>query len=80
MLKFDSIHILRPGPLKGHRDTARLTEVISTKFLDLMPKVLVSAGMRPVSGERVAEVAVKAGFSAENGIHILGPKIILNRE
>lgn len=76
-LSFESIHILRPGPLKGHRETSRLNEVISTKFLDLMPKVLVSAGMRPVEGDRVAEVAVAAGLSAEKGIHIHGPKIIL---
>lgn len=77
LLSFQSIHILRPGPLKGHRETSRLSEVISTKFLDLMPKVLVSAGMRPVAGDRVAEVAVNAGLSAEKGIHIHGPKIIL---
>lgn len=76
-LSFESIHIIRPGPLKGHRETSRLNEVISTKFLDLMPKVLVSAGMRPVAGERVAEVAVRAGLSAEKGIHIHGAKIIL---
>ncbi len=77
-LSFEAIHILRPGPLKGHRETSRLNEVISTKFLDLLPKVLVSAGMRPVAGEKVAEVAIKAGLSAEKGIHIHGAKSILN--
>lgn len=77
LLSFQSIHILRPGPLKGHRETSRLNELISTKFLDLMPKVLVSAGMRPVAGDKVAEVAVNAGLSVEKGIHIHGPKIIL---
>lgn len=77
LLVFQAVHILRPGPLKGHRETSRLNEVLSTKFLDLMPKVLVSAGMRPVAGERVAEVAVNAGLSDEKGIHIHGAKIIL---
>lgn len=77
LLTFQSIHILRPGPLKGHRETSRLGEVLSTKFLDLMPKVLVSAGMRPVAGERVAEVAINAGIASEKGIHIHGAKVIL---
>ena len=77
VLDFQSIHILRPGPLKGHREISRFNEVISTKFLDLMPKVLVSAGMRPVAGDKVAELAVRVGLSEEKGIHIHGPKIIL---
>lgn len=76
-LDFPSVHILRPGPLKGNRETSRLNEVISTKFLDLMPKVLVTAGMRPVEGEKVAAVAIISGLSFEKGIHIVGPKNIL---
>lgn len=79
-LPFKAIHILRPGPLKGHRETSRLNEIISTKLLDFMPKVLVTAGMRPVAGERVAEVGISAGLSAQKGIYILGPKTILHRD
>lgn len=76
-LPFHAIHILRPGPLKGHRESSRLGEIISTKFLDCMPKVLVTAGMRPIEGNRVASAALKAGLSQAKGINIWGPKLIL---
>lgn len=76
-LSFSAIHILRPGPLKGHRETSRLYEIISTKFLDCMPQVLVTAGMRPIAGDKVASAALKAGMSQVKGINILGPKMIL---
>lgn len=74
-LGFQSISILRPGPLKGHREKSRLREIISTAILDLMPKVLVTPGARPVDGEKVAEVAVKAGLYYKKGIHIIGPRL-----
>jgi hypothetical protein len=42
-----------------------------------MPQVLVTAGMRPIAGDKVASVALKAGMSQVKGINILGPKMIL---
>jgi uncharacterized protein YbjT (DUF2867 family) len=78
-LPFASLFILRPGPLVGTRSKPRWQEKISTMFLNLLPKALVSPGMRPVSGERVAEVAVRSGLSNEVGIHIIGPRRLLTK-
>jgi uncharacterized protein YbjT (DUF2867 family) len=76
-LAFKSISILRPGPLKGKREESRIGEVLGTFFLDLMPKVLVTPGVRPVQAERVAIIAAQKGMDSETGIHIIGPKEIL---
>ncbi len=73
-LPFTSINILRPRPLKGEREHERLNEVIYTKFLDLMPKVLATPGIRPISGKKVAKKAVDAGLAQIAGIRIIGPK------
>lgn len=76
-LSFSSLFILRPGPLVGRRSKPRLQEELSTKFLNLLPNVLVSPGMRPVPGERVAKVAVEKGLTHAPGIHVIGPRSIL---
>lgn len=75
-LPFKSINILRPGPLKGDREKVRLGEIISTKMLDLMPKVLATPGIRPVLSSKVAKIAVNTGLSPQNGIKIIGPREI----
>lgn len=73
-LKIGSINILRPGPLKGHREKQRLNEVISTKILDFLP---VPDSMRPVNASQVAKVAVKCALEDHIGKRILGPHLIL---
>lgn len=77
-LPFKSINILRPGPLKGVREKERMSEVVSTRLLELMPKMLVTAGMRPVAGKNVARKSVKAGIAQLNGIRIIGPEELLS--
>lgn len=73
-LPFDSISILRPGPLKGHREHPRLMEEISTSILSLLP---VNAGMKPVDGHQVAKVAIDHGLKSIAGKRILEAKAIL---
>lgn len=73
-LSFKSISILRPGPLKGEREIGRLSEIISTKILDMMPKVLATPGLRPILGSKVAKMAVTVGLEPSNGIKIIGPR------
>ena len=75
-LPFQSVFILRPGPLVGKREKPRWTEQMSTSFLKILPKALVSPGMKPISGEQVAKVAVLKGLSPEVGIHVLGPRYL----
>lgn len=74
LLPFRSINILRPGPLKGDREKERLGEIISTKILDLMPKVLATPGIRPILASSVAKMAVKTGLEQFKGIRIIGPR------
>ncbi len=75
-LPFTSITILRPGPLKGQRETSRVGEAVATFLLDLMPKVLMTPGARPVKAELVAASAVAAVLAPSPGIRIIGPREI----
>lgn len=77
-LSFKSVHILRPGPLKGHREKERLNEILSVGLLDHLPKFLVAPGMRPVDGKHVAKVAVSLGLSREQVIRFVEAKEILD--
>lgn len=79
-LNFKSISILRPGPLKGVRRKKRLSEVISVKVLELMPKILVRPGMKPVNAEKVANKSINCGISSISGQHIIGPEEILETD
>lgn len=74
-LGFKSISILRPGPLKGHREKPRLMEEISTAILSKLP---VGSGMKPVEADQVAKVAINCGLKAKNGIEVLEAKAILH--
>jgi uncharacterized protein YbjT (DUF2867 family) len=73
-LTFKSVSILRPGPLKGHREKPRLTEEISTALLSKLP---LSAGMKPVDGDQVAKVAINSGLAGKPGVEIYEAKSIL---
>lgn len=74
-LGFKSVSILRPGPLKGHRERPRLMEEISTAILSRLP---VGSGMKPVEGDQVAKVAINCGLRAQSGVEVLEAKAILN--
>ena len=78
-LPFASVAILRPGPLKGQREKWRAGEALAAFLLDLMPKVLVTPGARPVNAELVAASAVAAALAASPGIRIIGPREIWQR-
>ncbi len=74
-LPFKSVSILRPGPLKGHREQARPMELLSTAILSRLP---LGSGMRPVEGDQVAKVAINCGIHAKDGIEVLEAKAILH--
>ncbi len=76
-LPFASIAILRPGPLKGQREKFRIGEALAAVLLDLMPKVLVTPGARPIDAETVAASAVAAALRPSPGIRIIGPRELL---
>lgn len=73
-LPFKSVSILRPGPLKGIREKARLMEEISTAILSKLP---VGAGMKPVEGNQVAKVAIDCGLAGKPGLSLIEAKEIL---
>lgn len=75
-LDFKSLVILRPGPLVGLRSVPRLGETISHIFLKFIPDFLLTYGMKPISGEKVALVAIDSLKSNDVGIRIIGPKEI----
>lgn len=77
-LPYTSINILRPGPLKGHREKKRLNEIIANKVLESLPGFLVTPGLHPVDAGNVALVAITAGLMASAGVHIIGPRQILS--
>lgn len=74
-LSFKSISILRPGPLKGHREKPRLMEEVSTAILSKLP---VGAGMKPVDADLVAKVAIDCGLKGKAGTTVVEAKAILH--
>jgi uncharacterized protein YbjT (DUF2867 family) len=76
LLPFNSIIILRPGPLVGIRVKPRPGERCSLFFLNLIPDLLLTPGMRPVLALKVAKTAVKASLEDLDGIRIIGPREI----
>lgn len=76
-LPFNSITILRPGPLKGPRENFRPGEAMSAALLEKIPSFLVSPSVRPVEGEQVAKIGVRAALSEHSGTTILEARDIL---
>ncbi len=76
LLAFESIIILRPGPLVGFRQKTRLGERSSLFLLKLIPNFFLTPGMRPVLASIVAKTAVKEALSGFDGIRIIGPREI----
>ena len=76
-LGFNSVSILRPGPLKGDREESRLGEIISVGILSKLTSVINAPNLRPVGGEHVARISVEAALLQRPGNKILEPKEIL---
>jgi uncharacterized protein YbjT (DUF2867 family) len=77
-LSFERIRILRPGPLKGHRDKPRPMEQFALGVLKWLPQIPGLETLVPVAGERVAHVGIESIFDDSNVSRILEPKDILN--
>lgn len=74
-LGFQHIHILRPGPLEGHRAQKRLGEEISVPVTKILSKLPGLGDLRPVSGKQVALTAVQTAFHSE-GLQVLSPQAV----
>jgi uncharacterized protein YbjT (DUF2867 family) len=74
-LGFQHIHILRPGPLEGHRAKKRLGEEISIPITKILSKLPGLADLRPVSGKQVALQAVQTAFRTD-ALQVLGPQAV----
>ena len=72
-LAFDSVHVMRPGPLTGERENPRGGEA----FLKLTMGILNSIGLfrkyKPISGTQVAEAMRIVASKSENGAFVHEP-------
>lgn len=75
-LPFQSINLLRPGPLTGPRERIRWGEVFSTSIIEIVKK-FVKLNIEPIDSEKVADAAILSGLKQERGIQIINPKEIL---
>ena len=72
-LPFETIHILRPGMLKGHRDNTRTGEIIGGAVLDLVSRLPGLKALQPITGHEVAKAMINASFRHIVGIHSYSP-------
>lgn len=72
-LPFETIHILRPGMLKGRTQNTRLGEQIGAAVLGVIGIIPGMLALKPIEGASVAHAMVNATFRHEVGIHIHGP-------
>lgn len=68
-LGFQSINILQPGLLHGHRDESRFGEVAAYKVLHLLDKVGLAGKYRPYEDRVVAQAMMNAGIATQPGVH-----------
>lgn len=74
---FEALSILRPGPLQGERENPRVSEILSTGLLNLLPKSRAFATFLPVDAETVASKAVQVSQDKNLGKRIFEAKDIL---
>lgn len=64
-LGFNSLHILRPGPLEGPREKRRTNEELMVPVAHLLSKLPFLKFIQPVTGERVAKTAIEFSLVKE---------------
>lgn len=67
---FPAVHILRPGPLSGPREKARMMEDIFVPVMRFFAGMGLFKKYRPISGKEVAKAAINCVFSGQSGNHI----------
>lgn len=72
-LPFETIHILRPGMLKGKRERTRTGELIGGAVMGLVGKIPGFHSLTPIAGTQVARAMINASFRHVVGIHSYGP-------
>ena len=68
-LPFETIHIIRPGMLAGHRDHARAGENIGVSIMNVIAMIPGLGKLKPIQGIEVARAMVNATFRQASGIH-----------
>ncbi|PQJ09418.1 NADH-quinone oxidoreductase subunit F [Flavipsychrobacter stenotrophus] len=72
-LPFETIHIIRPGMLKGHRANTRTGEIIGGAVLGLVSRLPGLKALQPIEGHEVAKAMINASFRHIVGIHSYSP-------
>lgn len=72
-LPFETIHILRPGMLKGKREKTRTGEILGGAVMNVISKLPGLHKLKPIEGAEVARAMVNASFRHVVGIHSYGP-------
>lgn len=72
-LPLETIHILRPGMLAGHRDKVRTGEIVGGALMNLIGKIPGLHSLAPIRGQQVAKAMINAAFRHVVGIHKYGP-------
>jgi uncharacterized protein YbjT (DUF2867 family) len=70
VLTFQSIHILRPGMLAGHRAEPRLGERISTVVFRALGAIPGLGALNPIQGFEVARAMIALAHDGSAGVHI----------
>jgi uncharacterized protein YbjT (DUF2867 family) len=68
-LPFETIHIIRPGMLAGHREHERTGEKIGIGVMNLISKIPGLSKLKPITGVEVAKSMINATFRRVVGIH-----------
>jgi uncharacterized protein YbjT (DUF2867 family) len=76
-LPFETIHILRPGMLKGERKNTRTGEIIGGAIMEAVSYIPGLGNLKPIAGHEVARAMINASFRHVVGIHIYGPGDLL---
>ena len=68
-LPFETIHVIRPGMLAGHRAQARTGEAVGVGFMNAISKIPGLGNLKPIQGTEVAHAMINATFRQVTGIH-----------
>jgi uncharacterized protein YbjT (DUF2867 family) len=68
-LRFNSVHLIRPGILKGPRTEERTGERIAIAVMDVLGQIPGLRPYRPIHARIVAAAMIRAALSLKPGIH-----------
>lgn len=68
-LPFETIHIIRPGMLAGHRDKVRTGEIVAGALANVFSYIPGLSRLKPIQGHDVAKAMINATFRTVTGIH-----------